>query len=432
MQKVKAKTLAGFMELTPQKQVLFNQMKSVIAQTFESNGLTPMDTPVLEYSSVLLAKAGGETEKQVYRFEKGDADLCMRFDLTVPFAKYVALNHNELTFPFRRYQIGKVYRGERAQKGRLREFYQCDMDIISNGELDIRADAECIDVMSQVFANLGLEAIIRVNNRKLINGVLNEYSLQNSASEILNILDKKDKIGKEKTLELLSAHTQNAKRIFEFSQIRSLEKLREQGINNNLFAEGVNELEELFEILKAKKTSAEVVFDFGIIRGLDYYTGTVFEANLKCLSEKTSVGGGGRYDNLAGLFTEEKFVGVGVSVGLSRIFDLLDKNNLLDFRKKTTSVLAIVPFEDVVFNSFEIENRFRKAGIAVENLYARNKSFKNKLNYVNKAGIDFMIVLGENEISSKVLNCKSMQSGETYSGNIDEIISYIKNHLNAK
>ena len=427
MKRRKAKTLAGFMELSPSKQVLFNKMKETIQKTFELNGLTPMDTPVLEYSSVLLAKAGGETEKQIYRFEKSDADVCMRFDLTVPFAKYVALYENELNFPFRRYQIGKVYRGERAQKGRLREFYQCDMDIIDKDSLDISADAECIDVLSQVFENLGYEIIIRVNNRKVVSGLLEELNLQASASEILNILDKKDKIGRAKTAELLSAHSQNYNKLIDFFEIKSTDKLRELNFKNEKFLTGLAEIEKLFEILKMKNTKAEVVFDFGIIRGLDYYTGTVFEANLKNVNERVSVGGGGRYENLASYFTEQNFCGVGVSVGLSRLFDILDKNSMLEFSQRTTTKVALIPFDDTLDYAFSLEKFLKVNDIPTETVYYINKSFKKKMSYVDKKQIPYLIVIGGNEVQGGVFELKNMKTGEVKKLDKNAVVKELKN-----
>lgn len=429
MQKTKARTLTGFMELLPEKQILFNKMKNIIEHTFIVNGLSPMDTPVLEYSQVLLAKAGGETEKQIYRFAKGDNDLCMRFDLTVPFAKYVALYYHDLNFPFRRYQIGKVFRGERAQKGRLREFYQCDMDIISNSELELIADAECIDVLSQIFENLNQEIVIRVNNRKIINGLLEEFNLVSSMNEILNILDKKDKIGYDKTLQLLSAHTQRAKYLLDIFEIKSLEDLKLNNFKNKLIYEGIEELKQILNILNKKQTKAEIVFDLSIIRGLDYYTGIVFEANLKNINEKVSVGAGGRYDNLTEHFCDEKFSGVGVSIGLSRLFDLLDKNNLLNFFEQTSAIVALLPFENFIDQAFCIENILKENNIPVENVYYKNKNFKNKLNYINKKGINFLIVIGEDEIKSNIFQIKNMITGETQKLHLDEIIKYVKEYM---
>lgn len=411
MQKIKAKTLPGFMELTPAKQIVFDEMKDKIISVFKLNGLSPMDTPILEYSEVLLAKAGGETEKQIYRFKKGDTDMCMRFDLTVPFAKYVAINHNELVFPFRRYQVGKSFRGERAQKGRFREFYQFDMDIISDENLSLNADAECIDIFSQVFEALNQRIIIKINNRKIINGLIEFYNLSEKSDEIMLLLDKKSKISETKFLEELNNLTPKANEILKILNISEPEKLLELNIDNKLFVQGSNEMRELLEILQLRELKNQFVFDQSIIRGLAYYTGTVFEGSLIDLEEKISVGGGGRYDNLAENFTDKNFCGVGASVGLSRLFDLLDKNNLLQFSKTTSSLLAIIPLNIELEHCFKLSKMLIKSGVSNEVLYF-DKPFKNKLNYANKKRIPFITVIGEDEINSNLYSLKNMETGE--------------------
>jgi len=425
MQKTKARTLAGFMELEPSKQIVFNNMKEKIKSVFELNGLSPMDTPILEYSEVLLAKAGGETEKQIYRFTKGENDICMRFDLTVPFAKYSAIFENQLIFPFKRYQIGKVYRGERTQKGRLREFYQCDMDIIDEGELSIYADAECLSVLSQIFESLDYYIKIRVSNRKLLSGALSFYNLQEKSAEILNILDKQDKIGPEKTLEELSKITTKSNEILHLTAIDSVEKLQKIDINNEVFNQGVEEINELFNILKILKPKNEVVLDLRIIRGLDYYTGTIFEANLLGLCEPISVGGGGRYDNLAENYTNKKLAGVGVSIGLSRLFDVLDKNNLLKFTNTSFSKVAIIPLGDTLNHCFELSRVLKNNNVSNEVLYF-NKSFKNKLNYANRKKVPYIIVVGEKEIKAQIYGLKNMETGKVIEDKLENLIKILK------
>ena len=424
MQKTKAKTLAGFMELEPSKQIIFNQMKEKIKKVFELNGLTPMDTPILEYSDVLLAKAGGETEKQIYRFIKGENDICMRFDLTVPFAKYSAIFENQLIFPFKRYQIGKVFRGERTQKGRLREFYQCDMDIIDDGELSIYADAECVSVLSQIFEALDFFITIRVSNRKLLGGALNFYNLQEKQGEILSILDKQDKIGTEKTLEELIKITDKAKEILQLTAIDSVEKLQNFEIENAEFKQGVSEIKELFDIIKILKPKNQVVLDIKVIRGLDYYTGTIFEANLLGFSEPISIGGGGRYDNLTQNYTDKKLAGVGVSVGLSRLFDILDKNNLLEYKNNCISQVAIIPLGNTLNNCFEISKILKENNIENEVLYF-NKPFKNKMNYANRKKVPFIIVVGENEVKTQIFGLKNMETGKVVETELEEIIKIL-------
>ena len=412
MQKIKAKTLSGFMELTPEKQIVFNEMKDKIISVFKLNGLSPMDTPILEYSEVLLAKAGGETEKQIYRFKKGDTDMCMRFDLTVPFAKYVAIHQNELIFPFRRYQVGKSFRGERAQKGRFREFYQFDVDIISDENLSLNADAECIDIFSQIFEALDKRVIIKINNRKIINGLIEFYKLTDKSDEIMLLLDKKSKISEEKFLEELKKLTSKANEIQKILNLNEPQALLNYKIENKLFLQGVQEMQNILEILKIRDIKNQYVFDQSIIRGLAYYTGIVFEANLVDLDEKISVGGGGRYDNLAETFTDKNFCGVGSSVGLSRLFDLLDKNGLLQFSKTTTSSLAIIPLNNTIKECLALSKTLIKSGISNEVLYF-DKPFKSKLNYANKKRIPFITVVGEDEIQSNLYSLKNMETGES-------------------
>lgn len=411
--KIKAKTLPGFVELSPAKQIVFNEMKDKITSVFRLNGLTPMDTPILEYSEVLLAKAGGETEKQIYRFKKGDTDMCMRFDLTVPFAKYVAIHQHELTFPFRRYQIGKSFRGERAQKGRFREFYQFDVDIISDEELSLNADAECIDIFSQTFERLNQSVIIKINNRKIISGLIEHFNLTKKSDELMILMDKKSKMTGQKFLQALNELTPKSNEMLEILNINDPQKLLNCNVKNKLFLQGVNEIISLFEILKIRDIKNQFVFDQSIIRGLAYYTGTVFEANLVELKENISVGGGGRYDNLTENFIDKNFYGVGSSVGLSRLFDLLDKNNLLKFSKTTTSSLAIIPLNNNALNHcFNLSKTLIKSGVSNEVLYFE-KPFKNKLNYANKKQIPFIVVVGEDEIQSNLYSLKNMETGES-------------------
>ena len=344
MAKTEPRTLPGFMELLPSEQILFNQMKSTIEDTYKRFGFLPLDTPVIELSEVLLAKAGGETEKQIYRFNKGDHDLSLRFDLTVPLAKYVAKNYGNLSFPFRRYQIGKVYRGERTQKGRFREFYQCDIDIIGDGELDLINDAELPSVIYTIFTKLGFQNFtIRINNRKILNGLFESLELTDKATEILRIIDKIDKIGKDaviEELEKIEVNKEAINKIMEFIAIEGtsdekLQKLKELKIENETYKKGVEELEyvvkhmRLFEIPENNFS-----VDLTIARGLDYYTGTVYETFLNDYRELGSVCSGGRYENLAEHYTDKKLPGVGISIGLTRLFYKLNEMNLIKADKK--------------------------------------------------------------------------------------------------
>ena len=423
MTKIKARTISGFMELTPEKQIVFNQMKDKIKKVFERNGLTPTETPILEYSEILLAKAGGETEKQIYRFQKGESDLCMRFDLTVPFAKYTAINQNILNFPFRRYQIGKVFRGERAQRGRFREFYQCDMDIIDDGELSLWADAECISVLSQIYYELGQKVHIKISNRKILVGLIDALGESENQGQILNILDKASKIGEDKALEILSEITSNAKTILNILKITDIGKLEELPYQNETFLKGIKEIKELFKNLRAIRMDNRFDLDLSIIRGLDYYTGTIFEAFL--VSENLSVGGGGRYENLAGNYTDKKLSGVGVSVGLTRLFDILDRNGSIPFPKSTTAKVAIIPLGDTSNHCFLMAEKLRDRGINTQVLYF-NKSFKSKMNYANKIGVPFIMVIGDDELRSGVYGLKNMITGEVFENNFDTILNKLK------
>ncbi len=290
MAKTEPRTLSGFMELLPSDQILFEQMKNTIEETYKKFGFLPLDTPIIELSEVLLAKAGGETEKQIYRFNRGDNDLSLRFDLTVPLAKYVAKNYGNLSFPFRRYQIGKVYRGERTQKGRFREFYQCDIDIIGDGELDLINDAELPSVIYRIFTKLGFrDFTIKVNNRKLLNGLFIEIGQKDNATEILRIIDKIDKIGKEaviEELEKINIEKEQIEKIINFIEIdgtnsEKIEKLTALNIENEVFNKGLEELEFVYNNMKLFGVPKEnLKIDLTIARGLDYYTGTVYETFL--------------------------------------------------------------------------------------------------------------------------------------------------------
>ena len=325
MNKVEPKTLSGFMELLPNEQVLFNEMMDKIRASYEKFGFLPIDTPVIEASEVLLAKAGGETEKQLYSFTKGDSNLTLRFDLTVPLAKYVAEYGNELSFPFRRYQIGKVYRGERAQRGRFREFYQCDIDVIGDGELNIINDAEIPSVMYETFKTLGLENFtIRINNRKILNGLFMSLGEEEKAGDILRIIDKIEKIGKEMVIAIFKDDYKMAdesiNKIIDFIEIsgnkdEKISKLENLGINNETFNEGLKELKDVVKYIRAFNVPEEAFdIDLSIARGLDYYTGTVYETFLNDHREIGSICSGGRYNDLAGYYTSKNLPGVGMSI----------------------------------------------------------------------------------------------------------------------
>ena len=421
MKKAEPRTLAGFMELMPNEQILFNQMKEKIQKTYEKFGFLPLDTPVLELSEVLLAKAGGETEKQIYRFEKGDTDISMRFDLTVPLAKYVAKNYGNLSFPFRRYQIGKVYRGEKAQKGRFREFYQCDIDIIGDGELGLINDAEIPSVIYHLIKELGFEEFtICINNRKILNGLYASLNQEKNATEILRIIDKIEKIGKQavrEELNKLDLEEMQVNQILEFIEIEGttdekIEKLENLGIQNEQYQTGVAELKEVIKNIRlfgVPDTNFKV--DLTIARGLDYYTGTVYETFLNNYRELGSVCSGGRYENLAEYYTDKKLPGVGISIGLTRLFYKLNELNVIHASKKSIAEILIIPMVEDLEQPIVLATKLRNAGINTE-IYLNDKKLKAKFKYADKLKIPYVIIIGEDEIKTQTIKLKNMETGE--------------------
>ncbi len=435
MQKTQAKTLPGFMELLPNEQVLFNQMKETIQKTYEKFGFLPIDTPVIESTEVLLAKAGGETEKQLYTFTKGDSDLTLRFDLTVPLAKYVAIHSNELSFPFRRYQIGKVYRGERAQKGRFREFYQCDIDVIGDGELNIINDAEIPSIMYEIFKSFGLDNFtIRINNRKILNGLFETIDAKEQSVDIMRIIDKIEKIGTENVkseLKELNISEDNIKKIIEFIQINGTTDEKIQALENlkfesKSFKEGLQELKDVIKYIRLFNVPDEYfTVDVSIARGLDYYTGTVYETFLNDYKSIGSICSGGRYNDLAGYYTEKKLPGVGMSIGLTRLFYILNEINLIKTGKKSISDILVVSMLQDLAPAIETANKLRQKGINTE-VYFDDKKIKNKFKYADKLKIPYVIVIGEDELQTGKLTLKNMETGEQEQKTLEEIIAKIK------
>ena len=418
MQTVKPRTMSGFLELLPKEQKVFNSMKEKVESVLRLNGLACLDTPILELSEILLAKAGGETEKQIFRVIKGDTDMTMRFDLTVPLAKYVSLYKNELTFPFRRYQIGKVFRGERPQKGRLREFYQCDADIIGDGELPIEADAEVISILSNIYTALNVDAEILVSNRKILLGLFEEEGLTDKQNEILALLDKCEKMGKDACFkEVKELAGDSAEKIFKIFEMKSLIELKNSGVQNETYKEGVSELEKVLSLLDVMNVK-NAKLNLSIIRGLDYYTGTVFEGRLKEFPA-ISIGGGGRYENLASYFSSSKMPGVGFGMGLTRLFVLLKELGKLEIGGENYSRLAIIPIGDTESFSFNMAAKLRAENVPCEVLYSR--SFKARMNAANKMGVPYIIVVGEDEVASGIFGVKNMQTGETVKVKLEEI-----------
>ena len=431
----KPRTLSGFMELLPDKQIIFNQMVDKIRATYEKFGFLPLDTPVMELSEVLLAKAGGETEKQIYRFTKGDTDLSLRFDLTVPLAKYVAMNQNELSFPFRRYQIGKVYRGERAQAGRFREFYQCDIDIIGDGELSLAHDAEIPSIIYEVFRSLGLgDFTICINNRKLLNGLFESLSLSDKATDIMRIIDKIEKIGKEAVIEEfqdLQMSEEAITTILDFMQIKGtvpeiLEKLKNLPLESETFKQGLYELTEVVKYLRIFGIpEANYKIDLTIARGLDYYTGTVYETFLNDYRQIGSICSGGRYENLAEYYTNQKLPGVGISIGLTRLFYKLNELGLLKETEESIAKVLLLPASpNEIEKCFEIATMLRNQNIKTE-VYLNDKKLKAKFKYADKLKVPYTIVIGEEEVASGKVTLKNMQTGEQQKLTIEQVIAEV-------
>lgn len=424
---IEPRTLPGFMELLPNEQILFEQMKQKIEKTYQKFGFLPLDTPILELSEILLAKAGGETEKQIYSFKKGDTDIAMRFDLTVPLAKYVAKNYGNLSFPFRRYQIGKVYRGEKAQKGRFREFYQCDIDIIGDGELSTINDAEIPSVIYNLIKELGFDDFtIRINNRKILNGLFEYINQKDNSVEILRIIDKIEKIGKDaviEELEKIGVSKEATEKIIGFIEIEGttdekLQKLQDLNIKNEIFETGLKELTEVVHYIRmfgVPDTNFKV--DLTIARGLDYYTGTVYETFLNNYRELGSICSGGRYENLAEYYTDKKLPGVGISIGLTRLFYKLNELGLIKAEKTSMSDVLVIPMVEDLSKPIMLANSLREKDINTE-IYLNDKKLKAKLKYADKLQIPYVIIIGEDEINSGVVSVKNMATGEEKKANI--------------
>lgn len=437
MAKTEPRTLPGFMELLPNEQILFDQMKQAIEESYKTFGFLPIDTPIIELADVLLAKTGGETAKQIYKFEKGDTNLALRFDLTVPLAKYVAKNYGNLSFPFRRYQIGKVYRGEKVQKGRYREFYQCDIDIIGDETLDIINDAELPIVIATTFSNLGFnDFTIKINNRKILNGLYESLGQEENSVEIMRIVDKLDKIGVEAVKEEISklgVSSEVTDKIIEFIQIKGstdeiLQKLEALNISNEKYLKGVEELKEVVKYIRLFKMPEEnFAIDLTIARGLDYYTGTVYETFLNDYRELGSVCSGGRYENLAENYTDKKLPGVGVSIGLTRLFYKLNELNIIKADKKSISDILIIPMTENMSVPLELGTELRKLKVNTE-IYLNNKKIKAKMKYADKLEIPYVVVIGDNEIETSKVKVKEMATGKETECELDakEILNVIR------
>ena len=434
---VEPRTLSGFMELLPKDQVIFEKIKSEMEKVYQKYGFFPLDTPVLEDSRILLAKAGGETEKQIYRFNKGDTDLTMRFDLTVPLAKYVAKNYSELTFPFRRYQIGKVYRGERAQKGRFREFYQADIDIVGDGSLSIVNDAEIPSIIYNLFKNLGIEDfVIRINNRKVLNGLFDNFGVKESAVDILRIIDKIDKIGRDNVAKELVELNVPETTVNEMLDILTFDGSNEEKVArlksfagcNEVFDAGLEELTTVIGYIAGFGVPSDYYkIDLSIARGLDYYTGSVYETFIKNHPEYGSVCSGGRYDNLAGYYTKKSLPGVGISIGLTRLFYVLCENDFLNRAHESQLEALVIPMTEDMNYAVKTATELRRAGINTQ-IYLEEGKFKKKLTYGSRLTIPFCVILGSDEIEAGHVTIKNMSTGDQKTTDLQEAVAIINSY----
>lgn len=432
--KTEPRIMSGFMELLPAEQIQFNRFLEVIKDTYEKFGFAPLDTPVIELSEVLLAKIGEDTKKEIYRFNRNDDDLSLRFDLTVPLARFVSMNAQQLTFPFRRYQIGKVYRGERPQKGRYREFYQCDIDIIGNGSLSLINDAEIPAVIYSLFTKLNIgEFVIRISNRKILNGFVESLGFPDKTDEVLRVVDKIEKIGEEavlKELQGIGLTLDGSKQVIEFVKIvgsnkEIVEKLRMMKIANQVFESGINEIDEVVKrATEFGVPEKNLQIDLTIARGLSYYTGTVYETKLLDDRVSGSVCSGGRYDNLAESYSNQSYPGVGISIGLTRLFSQLLAAGIVKAEASTPSKVLVVSMDEDLAFALEVAGEMRSNGVATE-VYTESGKFKKKLDYANKIGVPYVAIIGADEVQARKISLKNMKSGSQELLNIEDGIKTI-------
>lgn len=433
MEIIKPGNVVGTMELLPDEQVLFENVKNIIENTFKRRGFLPIDTPVFEKSEILLAKGGGETTKQIFKIDSETKDLSLRFDLTVPLARYVAQRFNDLTFPYRRYHIGKVYRGERNQKGRYKEFYQCDIDIIGNGSLDIRNDAELPFVIYDIFSQIVNEKfVINISNLKILNGFF-EYLEIESKNEVLRVIDKLEKIGEEKViseLKNIGISDEKIEKINSFINISGsneeiLKSLKNLNIENEFFNLGVEELSTVYKYMLLFGIPNDYIgINLTITRGLDYYTGTVYETFLENYRQLGSVCSGGRYDDLASNYTTQKLPGVGISIGLTRLFYQLMAENLFKIENKSNISALIIPMGDTFEYSIKLLNLLQKDGKIVQ-IYFEDGKMKKKISYADKLNIPYIIIIGEDERDNNVYTVKNLNTGEQKTLSYSEVLNLI-------
>lgn len=425
---------SGFNEYLPAEQIEFNRLLDIIRGTYEKYGFSPIDTPDIELTDVLLAKGGGETEKQMYRFERGKNDLSLRFDLTVPLARYVAEHEGQLVFPFRRYHIGKVHRAERAQAGRFREFYQCDIDVI--GTESTLVDAELPAVINDIFEQFSFgEFTIRLNNRQVLNGFFEGIGLGDVSAEVLRAIDNSEKITHE---ELVAEFTRigldvpQIERVLEFMRLAGtndelLQQLTAMAIDNEAFRAGVAKLGELVATLRTMGVPEKrFVIDLKIARGLDYYTGTVYETTLNDLPGVGSVCSGGRYDDLASNYTKSQLPGVGISIGLSRLFYKLLEAGIISPSRQSLAQVIVLPLDDVATErALQVANELRATGVATI-AYTEQTTVKKKFRYADRMGCRYVVVIGESELQTGQLSIKDMTTGESIMGSTADLLQKLR------
>lgn len=429
---VKPQTIAGVMELLPEDQLAFDYIKNIIEETFLSYQFLPIDTPAIEKNDILFAKGGGETEKQIFGIDSSKKDMSLRFDLTVPLARYVSEHFSDLNFPFKRYQIAKVYRGERNQKGRYKEFYQCDIDIIGNNSLSIHNDALLPKVIYEIFQKLDFNGIkFHINNRKLLNGFFESLEISDK-EEVLRTIDKKAKIGEENTKELLVeiCGEEKADKLMELINNKRENKelltyLESLNLNDN-YKIGLDELKEVYDyMIKFGIDDDSIIIDLSITRGLDYYTSTVYETFLDGYESIGSVCSGGRYENLAGNFSKQNLPGVGLSIGLTRLFYQLQELGLVEkYKNKFTDCLVIPMDEKLNFYAIDIANKLKEQGLKVD-IYLEDGKFKKKINYADKIGVKKVLIIGQEEYENKMVSVKNMEDGKQVSVKVEEIREYL-------
>ena len=447
---IKPRTPPGVMELLPRDQIAFQRMLDVVRRNFERFGFLPVETPVFELSDVLLTKTGGETERQVYFVQStgaleqgGQPELALRFDLTIPLARYVAEHEHELAFPFRRYQIQRVYRGERAQRGRFREFYQCDIDVIGKDSLSVRYDAEMPAVIHAVFSELAIGPFtVQLNNRKLLRGFFEGLGIVDGERQmlILREVDKLDKRGAahvRDTLvgESLGLSEQIASQILAFVQTRSsthaeaLAQLAALGPGSEMLEQGVAELREVIDLLRGYGIPEKnYAINFSIARGLDYYTGTVYETTLDDYPQIGSICSGGRYENLAGHYSKSHLPGVGISIGATRLFWQLREAGILSTAESSVEALVGLMDESWLPQSMALAQLLRAGGINTE-VQLEARKLAKQFQYADRAGIRFMVLLGEDEAARGVVTVKDLRRQEQFEVPQSELVAALKVEL---